>query len=278
MTASVMTRLLPRATALIALACAGAAAQEIVPLPAQAPAAVWEGAIGLTGAYRPEYPGAAKASFKFTPALFVRYGRFTATNASGFSTRRADDVVRGLALDLVQSDELRINAALRIDGGRSESGSAELAGMGDIDPTLRTRLTADYRLDPVWRVGFNWSIDALGRGGGNFGDIGVSWQHRFGPDTLLTAGASLSAGGDRYMQSYYGVTPEQAARSVYPVYAPSAGLRDISASINWRQDIDNEWIVLAGFGVSRLLGPAAASPLTYSRNGWAINGGLARRF
>jgi outer membrane scaffolding protein for murein synthesis (MipA/OmpV family) len=37
-------------------------------------------------------------------------------------------------------------------------------------------------------------------------------------------------------------------------------------------------LLLAGAGATRLLGPAASSPLTTSRNGWGINAGLAWRF
>jgi outer membrane protein len=282
MTPSVRAPLLPRLAAALVLVATGAAAQQADPEPAPAPppppATVWEGAIGLTAAYRPDYQGADTSHVSVTPALFLRYGRFTITNASGFVTKRADDIASGLAMDLVQSERVRLNLAFSIDRGRQESSNAELAGMGDIDPTVRARVRASYRFLPTWRAGINWSVDALGRGGGNAADIGLGWEHRFSPDSLLTAGASLSIGGDRYMQSYYGVTPEQAVRSGHPVYMASAGVRDVDGSVNWRLDIEDRWIVLAGAGVSRLLGHAAASPLTQKRNGWGVNGGIARRF
>ena len=239
---------------------------------------VWEGAIGFTMGYRPEYTGASRSIVKLTPALFLRYGRFTITNASGFVTRRADDVVRGLGLDFVNADRLRVNLALRVDAGRSESSSASFAGLGDIKPTVRARLNLGWRLDGPWRLGAAWSADAFGRGGGHFGDVGLGWERRFSPVTTLTAGLSLSAAGDRYMQTYYGISAEQAARSGYPEYKPRAGLRDIVATVGFRTDLGRDWILLAGAGATHLIGPAARSPLTASRNGWGINGGLAWRF
>jgi hypothetical protein len=83
----------------------------------------WEGAIRFSASYSPEYSGSAKNIAKISPALFLRYGRFTTTNASGFVTRRADDVVRGLGMDLSNSDRFRANLALRVDRGRGENSS-----------------------------------------------------------------------------------------------------------------------------------------------------------
>ena len=74
--------------------------------------------------------------------LFVRYGRFTITNSSGFVTRRADDVVRGLGFDALRSEQVRVSLALRFDAGRSEGTSDALKGQGDIKPTVRARAAA----------------------------------------------------------------------------------------------------------------------------------------
>jgi MipA family protein len=250
------------------------------PPPQEKPAAipVWEGAIGLNTSYRPEYSGAAAKIAKLSPGFFLRYGRLTITNSSGFVTRRADDVVRGVGLDLVRDERLRLGLALRVDRGRSESSSPDLAGMGDIDPTVRVRLNLGYRLPGPWRLGGSWSVDALGKGGGNVGDAGVSWEHRLTPSTVLNANTSLSFAGDRYMQSYYGVSAEQSARSGYPVYEASAGVRDASVGVGFRTELSDDWLLLGGAGASRLLGPAARSPLTKDRNGWGLNLGLAWRF
>lgn len=252
-----------------------AAAPE--PAPAPAPA-VWEGAIGLSANYRPEYSGASQKVGKLTPALFLRYGRFTITNASGFVTRRADDVVRGLGLDLVNDSRLRVNLALRFDAGRHENTSAALKGAGNIESTVRARINVGWRFEGPWRLGASWSVDALGRGGGNVGDVSGAWEHHLSPATVLTAGLTLSAAGDRYMQSYYGISDAQAARTGYPVYTPNAGLRDVAGTVGFRTNLGDDWIWLGGVGATRLVGPAARSPLTGNRNGWGLNTGLAWRF
>jgi|GEM_PF-224832 len=262
----------------------GASVPPDLPLPdppadkTAAAAAAWEGAVGLNLSQRPEYSGAGMRITKLSPVLFLRWGRFTVTNASGFVTRRADDVVRGLGVDLLGSERVRVKLALRFDRGRSEGSSAELAGLGDIKPTVRARVSAEWELSPHWKLGATWSADAFGRGGGNYGDVSVGYDLRLSPATTLGLGASLAVAGDRYLQTYYGVSSEQAARSNYPVYEPGAGLRDLSTSLSLRSELSHDWVLLGGAGMTRLLGPAANSPLTRKTSTWAANLGLAWRF
>ena len=261
------------------------AAEAPTPAPAPAPApqprthaSNWEGAIGLSAQYRPEYAGADRRVVKLTPAIFLRYGRFTITNASGFVTRRSDDVVRGLGVDMIQGERLSVKLSLRFDRGRREEASQDLSGMGDIPATIRARLAANWRLPGPWRAGASWSVDALGRGGGYLGEVSLGWEQRVAPSTNLSMGLSLALAGDRYMQTWYGVSEEQSARTGRPVYEPRAGVRDVTASINLRQDLGPEWTLLAGLGASRQLGPAASSPLTAQRNGWSASLAAAWRF
>lgn len=238
----------------------------------------FEGVIGLTLGYRPEYSGASNHVVKLTPGLFIRYGRFTLSNVSGFVTRRADDVVRGLGVDLLSSEQVRVSLALRFDAGRSESTSTALQGQGDVKPTVRTRAAVTWKLGGPWRVGAAWSLDALGRGGGSFGDVSAGWEHPFGHGSTLLMGTSLSLASDRYMQTYYGISPQQALNNGRAVYTPDAGLRDLAVFVNVRHNLGTDWTVLGGASATRLLGPAAASPLTASRSNWGISTSLGRRF
>ena len=265
----------------LAIGLTGAAPAALAAEPGE-PAATspvaWEGAIGLITQYRPEYQGAAQQTFKVTPALFLRYGRLTITNASGFVTRRADDVQRGLALDMVRNEHLRVNLALRFDAGRSESSSGALAGQGDVKATVRARLNLSLKVAGDWRVGGSLNTDLLGHKGGSGADIYGGWEHRLSPDTVVLGGASVSVADARYMQTYFGVSAEQSARSAYPEYTPGSGLHDLNVNVGLRHDFGHAWAMLAGAGASRLLGPAADSPLTSRRNGIAVSVGFARRF
>ena len=259
------------ATAMAALATTAAHADT-------PPESRLEGAIGLIASNAPEFAGADARRSKVAPGFFLRYGRLSVTNASGFVTRRNEEVERGLDFELQRSEVFRVNVALRFDGGRSEGDSPALAGLGDVRATVRTRLSATWRPLPTWRVGAAWSLDVLGRGGGSVVDANVAREFRFSPTTTWAAGAALSLADARYMQSYFGVTPAQSTASGYAVFVPHAGLRDASVFANARHEISPRWVALGGTSFTHLLGPVAASPHTRRSNSLAVNAGLAWLF
>ncbi|HEY6135303.1 MAG TPA: MipA/OmpV family protein [Rubrivivax sp.] len=227
---------------------------------------------------QPAYSGASGASTDVTPAGFIRYGRFTLSGAGGFTTKRADEVDRGLGAALLQKDTFRLSAALRYDNGRQQDESADLDGMGDIEPTVRAQIVARWRPVRGWRLTGSLGVDALNRVGGYTVDTTLSREWFTGPGQTWTVSGGLGAGSGRYLQAWYGVTPEQSALSGYPVFEPSAGLRDAHLSATWRTEFAHEWAGFVGYGYSRLLGPAADSPLTRNPAGHNVSTALVWRF
>ena len=239
----------------------------------------WEGAIGPVVNLAPDYSGANTRKVGVTPGFYIRYGRLTASNVGGFVTRRnTDDIFQGLGLDLKRSDTVRYNATLRIDNGRKSSDTRGLEGIDDVRRTLRGRFSATWQVEPAWKVASGLNVDLLGHGGGNVLDLGATHDRRWSEATTWTLGAVVTAGDARYMRSWYGVTEAGSAASGKPVYLPGAGLRDIGFSSGWRTEVGQDWIVLWGGSIGRLLGPAAASPLTMSVSEWRVYAGVAWRF
>jgi MipA family protein len=267
-----------------------AAASASVPEPAAAPqgepatsAAAgrhpgFEGAVGLALEYKPAYSGSSDMRVRPALAGFARWGRISVTGAGSFTTREQDDVEAGVDAELLRRDQLRLSASLRIDQGRRESSSPRLTGMGNIAPTLRTRLGLRWNFTPQWQGTLAGSTDALGHGGGLTINAGLSRSIRINPGQRLIFGAGLGWGSARYMQTWYGIAPVQAVASGYPVYQPGAGLRDVSVYATWRTEIDRHWAGFATLAQSRLTGPAAASPLTLRRDTDSLSLGLVRRF
>lgn len=238
----------------------------------------WDAALGMNLSRGPAYLGSSETKTRLSPGFFLRYGRISLTNSSGFATRRANDVVRGLGVDLSRSDRVKVSLGLRFDGGRSQGDSAVLQGLGDVKSTVRARLGLTWKFADHWQLGAAWSVDAFGRGGGNYADLSLTQEHRWSHDTAWSWGAAFTVAGGRYMQSYFGITAEQAARSGYREYHPGTGLRDASLYASIRSELDDHWVALGGIGLSRVLGPAADSPLTTRRSNMGVNAGLAWRF
>ena len=145
---------------------AGVQAADPPPGASKAVPTRWEGAVGVSVLHSPTYLGSSDYRTRAVPGLFLRYGRFAVTTASGFVTRSNDEVNRGVSADLVQRDNLRVTLSARLDGGRDPDADDFLRGLDRIRPTVRARLSALRRFNSGWRVGLAVSPDILGRDGG----------------------------------------------------------------------------------------------------------------
>ncbi len=245
----------------------------------RAPSRAWDAAVGFVANNGPPYPGSARRDTGITPGLALRWGRVSLASRSAFSVRGTEaGTGGGLRVELADGERLRAGLGLRIDSGRRESDSPELLGQGDIRRTLRLRLSVSYRLHDGWRLRSTAAVDALGRGGGLLGELQVARDLPLTPSLGANATLSLGWGDRRHLQTYYGVTPEQAARNGNPVTTLSAGLRDLSFSLGLRQALAPRWAVFGGVAVSQLVGQAADSPLTREPGSWGMNLGLVHRF
>ncbi|MBI5717545.1 MAG: MipA/OmpV family protein [Burkholderiales bacterium] len=239
----------------------------------------WDAVLGFVTSYAPEYAGASRWRLGLTPGGWVRWGRVSIASRSTFVARSGDPVSGGgLRIDLSPNERLRIGLGLRHDSGREESDSADLRGLGDVRSTLRVRLAGSYPLEDGWRMGAALSIDALGHGGGTISEFNVSRGIPLARHTRASFGAAVSFGNRRHLRAYYGVSAEQSARSGYPVYEPDAGARDVAVSAGLRHELNDRWFTFGGISATRLVGPAAASPIVREPNTWAVSAGLAYRF
>jgi outer membrane scaffolding protein for murein synthesis (MipA/OmpV family) len=239
----------------------------------------WGVAVGVVGTAGPEFVGASRIGFNLQPGLALRWGRVSLASRSAFAVRGEGGVPQGgLRLELVRSERWRSSLGLRWDSGRDEDSATELEGLGDVRGTLRARLALGYRFDGGWRAGTSVTIDLLGRGGGWVGELSGGRDLRLSERTSAGASLSLGYGGRRWQQAYYGITPEQSARTAYPVYTPGAGLRDLGLGLSARTELGAGWALFYGASVSRLVGPAAASPLVRERTGWGLSAGVVKRW
>lgn len=238
----------------------------------------FEGAVGLILAHRPAFSGSSDRQLKPELAGFVRWGRFSLSGAGGFTTKAQYDVERGLDALLVRRERLRVNLGFRFDPGRRESASDQLTGMGNVRATVLARLGLRWEPAPHWAVNLGTSFDALDRVGGYVVSGSVSRTFALGHGQRVILGAAVSGASDRYMQTWYGITPAQSVASGYPAYEASGGLRDMSLSATWRIDINDRWAGFAGLSASHLFDAAARSPLVRQRDGAGVSAGLARRF
>jgi MipA family protein len=244
---------------LIALAPALASAQESSPEEEQPGIRVTLGA-GL--GYVPKYPGADDYRLRVLPVIGVSYGRF-------FAGGEGDGGGAGAALgvNLVRDPAWRLGVALAPGFGqaRKESDHPSLEGMGDLDRATRLVVTGGY----TWRwlgATLRVATDVEGENQGTLAFFDVVARYRATPQLTLSAGPGITWADDDYMMTFFGVTPEQSARSTLPAYEAGGGVHALRFGVNAGYRIDRAWSVGGRLGIARLLGDAERSPITRSRD------------
>ena len=235
--------------------------------------------LGLSMASGPEYEGARTRETRFRPVWAAKIGRVRITTGGGSALlgfgREAAGA--GASAQLIDTDRLRLGISARIDGGRDSDDAGTTRGLPDVRRTLRARLYANYSLTKDWNVGASASQDVLGRRGGLTLSVDTGWRFYRSETTEWTTGIGVSAANGLNMRSYFGVPESASAASGKPAYEPGAGLRDVHFGVNVKHALSKHWFVFGGAGASRLLGPAADSPLVERPGGSSASIGLAWR-
>ncbi|RZJ11481.1 MAG: MipA/OmpV family protein [Rubrivivax sp.] len=235
--------------------------------------------LGASVAVGPEYDGASKVSAKLKPVWAVKFGRIRIASGGGSALlgfgRNAAGA--GASTQFVETDKWRVGLSLRVDSGRDSGDADTTRGLPDVKRTLRARLYANYSLAADWNVGASLSQDVLGHKGGLTSSVDLGWRLYRSASTEWTSGIGLSASDAQNMRSYFGV-PASAASSVgKPAYDPGAGLRDAYLYVGVRHAFNPHWFVFGSASASRLLGPAADSPLVQKPDNHTVSVGLAWR-
>jgi outer membrane scaffolding protein for murein synthesis (MipA/OmpV family) len=235
--------------------------------------------IGASLNANPDYAGSNRRKLKLAPVYAFQYGRFrfSAGGGGGLLNFGTDVVGPGASAELKTTGKIRLGASLRIDPGRSTSDSVDLAGVPDVRRTLRGRFYASSELTQRWTASASVAQDLLGRRGGALLSADLGYALPTSPRTTWTAGGGVAFADRTYMQSYYGVPASASATSGLAPFDPGAGPRDLHLGIGWTSALAPRWVAFASLSGSRLLGDAAASPLTKSRNAVSASVGIGWR-
>jgi outer membrane protein len=227
--------------------------------------------VGLGAAYVPEYAGSDDSRTVPLPFLERTWG-----NGFFISTRR------GLGYQ-TNVGAVNLSGALGYGGARDEkkrtfaAGSDALRGMGDIDGGLQAVLTASYQLGTVGlSLGTTQAVGK--RENGSTYTLGASMPLYNGGSHNVSLSASAVYGDNKHMQTYFGVTDVQGARSGYRPYRAKAGFESVGAAVTWSHEINRSWSSYAAAGVTRLTGDAADSPLTKRKTTPMLMTGISYKF
>jgi MipA family protein len=173
---------------------------------------------------------------------------------------------------------LGLQTSVRYLPGRDSDDHDEINGLDDISWGFEAGLGLGYEQR-------NYRVFADVR----YGIIGSNaWVGDVGADAIaypvegltLTLGPRLNFGSDRFADTYFGITPEEAAKNgTLEAYDPDGGLMSGGVILGARYLFNERWGVEGSASWERLLNDAADSPITEqgSADQYRVGIGLTRR-
>ncbi len=218
--------------------------------PAVAAAQTWVVTVGVRGTAYPPYEGADHDVFAPSPT---------------FNIRRVDSPNRfkppdgGSSLALIATRYFEAGPLVRFRLDRGDGGKLE--GLTPIKWAIEPGAFAEFwpvnffRLRVEGRHGFNGYDGWVGDAGADLIYTGPRWSASIGP--------RVGWGDARYMDTYFGVTPQEALSSPFinGAYEPGAGRRYTGLEAAIARHLTRRWTVGADFGWRRLSKLVANSPV-----------------
>jgi outer membrane scaffolding protein for murein synthesis (MipA/OmpV family) len=192
---------------------------------------------------------------------------------SRVDVKGADDV----RLRLASLHGLEVGPVAGWRFGRDEDDGTRLRGLGDIDGGLALGGYAAYRLGTLAAFA-SYSHQVTGDETGGLLRFGLESRVPALRWLTLTAMAGATWANDDYMQTYFGVTSAQAARSGLSAYQASAGIKDVHLGLTAEMPLAEAWTLRLMGRYAHLVGEAADSPVVEQAGQLSGGVGLTYRF
>lgn len=197
--------------------------------------------------YKPKFEGSSEyevSAIPFVSATF--YDRITID-------------LTGASVKAYKQGPFKLDLKLGYDGGREESDSDRLRGLGDIDLAVTVGGKASVSWGPA--DFFLSAEQALGGSDGLLVSAGISADVPISKRIVLGAEGSVTYADDNYMQAFFGVNAGQSARSGLAEFDAEAGIKSVEVSLSATYLISENWFFKAKETVGFLTGDAADSPI-----------------
>lgn len=195
----------------------------------------------------------------------------------------------GLSAAFLDTGRIEAGAYGRWYGGRDsdiddlavrqlpEADNAIVAG-GFVRILAAQGLTNEY--DRVY-FSLRGGADVTGEYDGLFWSASAAWATPLSRSTLFIANLSVSGTPDAYADRLFSVDAPGSLASGLPVFAADGGIQDVGLTFFLDQQVGEDWSVTGVFGVSRLQGDYADSPIASvagTDTPYFLGLGVGRRF
>jgi outer membrane scaffolding protein for murein synthesis (MipA/OmpV family) len=217
----------------------------------------WQIETGLAVEPRPLYEGAKTYRALLGPVLDVR-----------FRDTYFASVGEGLGYNFIRGENFRFGVAIGYDlGRRADADLTYLKGMGNITAAPTVKLFGSYVVSKSFPLVLRADVRQFAGGAnGMVGDVEAYMPLPGSSEKLVMfAGPSFTFADRLYMQTKFGVDPDQARASGYPDFLAHGGANSAGFGVTATRFVDQHWLVNAELAANRLLGSAGNSPITQTR-------------
>ena len=220
--------------------------------------AAWDINLAVGAAMQPTFSGSDRYRAIPIPLVIIRWRDMVSLGQDGLNFYWHDN-------------NLRLGGGVTYDGGRLDhatngvlsSGDNRLMGLGNVDASVGLRAFASYKLGPVYLD--TSAVKYLGpQNKGIQVNVGASASLDLTKQFVVRPHIGATLADDDYMRTFFGVSPIQTSRSIFPQFNVSAGLEDISAGLTLVYLLSNHWFLGADVSATHYLDSAAKSPITIS--------------
>ncbi len=214
----------------------------------------WRYTLGLGAVAVPDYEGSD--DYEPRPLLIARaqkgpqYGQLFGTKITS---------------NLIPHPNFRLGPVINYRGERDDVDSGAVDAMSDVDAALElgAQVGYDHMLDGgVIGAEVEWVHDVADGHDGWLLTPEIHYRRPLGDNWRFNIAVSTTYASDDYMETYFSVTPGDAAKSGLPVFGASDGFKDVSVNLALAYSFNDHWGAGALGSWKRLLNDAGDSPVT----------------
>ncbi len=210
----------------------------------------------------PDYMGSDDYTVGIAPAGLIKFG----------STERfARLIATELSVNVLDSRSWNVGPVINYRFGRDDVDDTVVDRLRDVDGTVEVGIFGGWTWvsDEDLRHRFTTSVqfvhDVASEHEGYLASVSARYFKPVTRPLTLSIGAAVTYGSSDYMETYFGVDSNNAARSGLSQFDADAGLRDVRIPIMAIYSLSPKWHIAGGMIYQRLVGDASDSPIVEDR-------------
>lgn len=210
----------------------------------------------------PDYTGSDNYTAGVAPAGLVKFGD---------SERYVRLIATELYFNALDNKNWSFGPVLNYRVGRSDVQDSVVDRMHSIDGTIEAGAFLGWSWlgvdDPRHRLNLSVELlhDVTGEYDGFVGSVSARYFEPVSRALTLSLGVASTYGSENYMETYFGVSSGDSARSGLSKFNADGGVRDVRISPMAILSLSPNWHIAGGVIYSRLLGDAEDSPVVDKR-------------